>query len=176
MGGIHPLSVCVQRDNGVEHQIGHTLQLNRAYIALLKTDAWLQWTPAKDIRLINRSGYQTYAKTYDAVVHIIVDSNFYRIGIEYERTLKASERYEELAAKLEVESRVDVILYLFSEKTVGSALERIFRNARKEIVLAELEEFVCNPLDSSATRGYLTTTLRNSLRRIDARKEATVSR
>jgi hypothetical protein len=169
-GGIHPLSVYVDRNNGVEHQTRHALQLNRAHIALLKIDAQLQWTRAKDIHAINRSGYQTYAKTYDAIVDIMVDDRYYKIGIEYERTLKASERYGELLAKLEAESRLNMILYLFSDPTIGAALDWAFRNARKEIVLAQLEEFVTSPLDSPATRRCLSTTLRHSLRRINTQR------
>jgi hypothetical protein len=170
--GIHLLSVYVERQHEVDHQIMHALQLNRAHIALLKTDGRLSWTPAKALGAINRSGYRTYAKTYDAVVHIMVDYQFFEIGIEYERTLKASEKYDGLAKALDAEARVDVILYLFSDEQIGSILQWIFRNAKKEILLARQEEFVRNSLDTPAICRCVRTTLRDSLRRIKVQKSS----
>jgi hypothetical protein len=175
-GGIHLLSVYVERENDVNHQIRHSLELNRAHIALLKVDSQLRWTPAKAVRVMNRSGYRPYAKTYDAVASIMVDYQFHELGIEYERTLKASEKYQELLQALEAEKRLDVILYLFPDRQIGSALQWIFRNARKEVVLAQQEEFVHNPLDTPATCRYLTTTLRDCLRRSSCQKAAPVTR
>jgi hypothetical protein len=164
-GGIYLLSIYVEPD-GIDHQIVHALQLNRAHIALLKAEAILKWTPAKNLRAINRSGYRPYAKTYDAVASVIVDSNAFEIAVEYERTLKAAEKYEELLATLEAERRADVILYLFSDAQVGANLEWTFRNVKKEIVLAHQEDFVDNPLDGPATCRVLRTTLRDTLRRL----------
>jgi hypothetical protein len=163
--GVQMLSVYVEPD-GVDHQIVHALQLNRAHIALLKAQAILKWTPAKILRSINRSGYRPYAKTYDAVASAFVDYTAFEIAIEYERTLKAAEKYEELLATLEAERRADVILYLFSDALVGANLEWIFRNVKKEILLAHQEDFVHNPLDGPATCRVLRTTLRDTLRRL----------
>jgi hypothetical protein len=168
--GIHLLSVYVEREHEVDHQIMHALQLNRAHITLLKTDVRLKWTPAKALGAINRSGYRAYAKTYDAVAHMMVDYDFFEIGIEYERTLKASEKYDELVRILEAEPRADVILYLFSDEQIGSILQWIFRNARKEILLAQQEEFVRHALDTPAICRCLRTTLRDSLRRLRVQK------
>jgi len=77
--GIHLQSGYVEREDEVDHQIMHALQLNRAHIALLKVDSHLKWTPAKVVRAINRSGCQAYAKTYDAVASIMVDYQVYEI-------------------------------------------------------------------------------------------------
>ena len=131
-GGIHVLSVYVERDDEVNHQITHALELNRAHIALLKVDNQLRWTAAKTVRAINRSGYRPYAKTYDAIARVMVDYQLFEIGIEYERTLKALKKYKELLATLETETRADLILYLFSDGQVGANLEWMFRNGRKE--------------------------------------------
>ena len=125
---------------------------------------------SKALGAINRSGYRGYAKTYDAVAHMMVDYDFFEIGIEYERTLKASEKYLELVRILEAEPRADVILYLFSDEQIGSILQWIFRNTRKEILLAQQEEFVRHALDTPAICRCLRTTLRDSLRRIRIQK------
>lgn len=175
-GGAHPLSAYVERENDVNHHLTHTLELNRAHIALLKVDSQLRWTPARAVRAINKSGFRPYAKTYDAVAGVMVHYHLFEIAVEYERTLKASEKYEELIARLETETRADLVLYLFSDEQIGAHLQWMFRNTRKEIVLVQLQEFVRNPLAAPAMCRYLPTTLGDTLRRLSCRKAATVSR
>jgi hypothetical protein len=106
----------------------------------------------------------------------MVHYHLFEIAVEYERTLKASEKYEELIARLETETRADLVLYLFSDEQIGAHLQWMFRNTRKEIVLVQLQEFVRNPLAAPAMCRYLPTTLGDTLRRLSCRKAATVSR
>jgi hypothetical protein len=176
MGGVYLLSVYVERkDDEVERQVMHALQLNRAHIALLNTGALQRWTPAKDLAIINRAGYRSYAKTYDAVATISVDRESFEIGIEYERSLKSADKYEELRSKLESEDRADAILYLFSKAEIGTKLQWAFRNSQKDIVIAHHEQFVASPLEAPAVCRILQTTLCDVLRSV-AMHRKTVAR
>lgn len=167
IGGVYLLSVYVERkDDEVQRQVMHALQLNRAHIALLNAGVLQRWAPAKDLAIINKAGYRAYAKTYDAAATIFVDRESFEIGIEYERSLKSADKYEELRTKLESEDHADVILYLFSKAEIGTKLEWAFRNAKKTIVLARHEQFVSNPLEAPAVCRVLRTTLRHVLRNV----------
>jgi hypothetical protein len=171
VGGMHPLSLYVERDSDeIERQIAHSVQLNRAYIALLKAQALVRWMPAKDVAAINRAGYRPYAKTYDAVATILVDHQTFEVGFEYERTLKASERYDELLAKLQDETRAETVVYLFSNAEIGGKLEWAFRNIKTDVLVVAHDEFVRNPLDAPVMCRLLRTTVREVLRRAGAQK------
>ena len=173
VGGIHPLSLYVERDGDeIERQIAHSVELNRAYIALLNAQALVRWMPAKDVAAINRAGYRPYAKTYDAVATILVDHQTFEVGFEYERTLKAAERYEELLARLQNETRAETVVYLFSDAEIGAKLEWAFRNIKTEVLVAPHEQFVRNPLDAPVMCRLLRTTVREVLRRAGTQKSA----
>ena len=175
IGGIHPLSLYVERESDeIERQIAHSVQLNRAYIALLKAQALVRWMPAKDVAAINRAGYRPYAKTYDAVATILLDHQTFEIGLEYERTLKAAERYDELLAKLQNETRAETVVYLFSDAEIGAKLEWAFRNIKTEVLVAPHDEFVRNPFDAPVMCRLLRTTVREVLRRT-ANQKSTIA-
>jgi hypothetical protein len=126
--------------------------------------------PAKDVAAINRAGYRPYAKTYDAVATILVDHQTFEVGFEYERTLKASERYDELLAKLQDETRAETVVYLFSDAEIDGKLEWAFRNIKTDVLVVAHDEFVRNPLDAPVMCRLLWTTVREVLRGAGAQK------
>ena len=111
--GVHPVAFTFDRnDVDVKHQIPHSLELNRVRIALIRCGTLVWWFPDSAIRVLHRAGQRDYAKIYDAVATMMLDGQVCEIGIEYERSLKAVERYEEAAAKIEEDRRVQAVVYL----------------------------------------------------------------
>jgi hypothetical protein len=172
--GVHPLSLAFDRDDPEsEHYIPHALELNRVWIALLRSGALSRWLPDSAIRVLRRAGNQEYAKVYDAVVTLREGGELCKIGIEYERSLKAIEKYREIASKLTDERGVQAILYLCPSNDVLRTIADVFFRSKKTVMVALMEEFVASPIDGRAEVNLLTTSLGAELRKIS--KQMTIT-
>lgn len=170
--GVHPVSLTFDRDEeDVKHQIPHSLELNRIRIALMRSGSLIRWLPDSAIRVLHRAGQRNYAKIYDAVATVMIDGEIHEIGIEYERSLKAVERYQETAAKIEDERRVNAVVYLCPNKTTFATISDVFFRSHATALVAMMEEFVASPLDGRAELRMLTTSLRQELQK--TREQAT---
>ena len=175
--GVHPLSLAFDRDEPeTTHHIPHSLEMNRIRIALLRACTVARWLPDSAIRVLRKAGDQDYAKVYDAVATLVISSEVYRIGIEYERSLKAIERYQEIASKLADERGVQAVLYLCPNHETLTTISHVFFRATKTVIVAMMEDFVANPLDGRAQVNVLTTSLRTELQRISQQTTSTQQR
>jgi hypothetical protein len=162
--GVHPVALMYDRGNAdVKHQIPHSLEVNRVRIGLMRSGALIRWMPESTLRVLYRAGQRNYAKIYDAIATIILDGEIYEIGIEYERSLKAVERYQDTAAKIDDERSVHAVVYLCPSINTFTAISDAFFHSRKTVLVAMMEEFVGNPLDGRADLRMLTTSLRQEL-------------
>jgi len=128
--------------------ICHCLQLNNIQLALLRTKHLNQWIPEARLLALMRLGTSPYAKAYDAVVELLLESRLIRFGLEYEHTLKSARRYGEICEALEGERNLERVLYLTPSRELITALARHLRGCRRRIVFALVDELKENPLES----------------------------
>ena len=165
--GIHPLSLAYDHgDPKSEGCITHALELNRVWISLLRSGMLSRWLPDSAIRVLLRAGSQEYAKVYDAVATLREGYELCKIGIEYERSLKAIERYQEIVCKLNDERGVHAVLYLCPNRDALRTITDVFFQSKKPVIAALMEDFVANPLGGRAEVNLLSTTLQAELRKI----------
>ncbi len=93
-------------------QAPHFLELNEIRRALKETGKLLKWKWEREITSLNYVIGAPLVKEYDAVAELDLGGEPYRIAIEYERTLKASARYQDIQKAIREEGGVDMILYL----------------------------------------------------------------
>jgi hypothetical protein len=164
--GVHPVAFMYDRgDEDVKHQIPHSLEVNRVRIALMRSGTLIRWMPESTLRVLYRAGQRNYAKIYDAVATVMLDGEICEIGLEYERSLKAVERYREAASRIEDEHRVDAVVYLCPSNNTFTTISDVFFRSHKTVLVAMMEEFVRDPLDGHAELRMLATSLRQELRK-----------
>ena len=175
--GIHPLSLAYDHgDPKSEGCITHALELNRVWISLLGSGILSRWLPDSAIRVLLRAGSQEYAKVYDAVATLREGYELCKIGIEYERSLKAIERYQEIASKLDEDRGVQAVLYLCPNNDALRTITDVFFRSKKPVIAALMEDFVANPLGARAEVSLLTTTFKTELQKICQQAATTVQR
>jgi hypothetical protein len=98
---------------------------------------------------------------YEAVATIREGYELCKIGIEYERSLKAIERYQEIVSKLDDERGVQVVLYLCPNDDTLRTITDVFLRSKKPVIAALMEDFVANPLGARAEVNLLNHDLQN---------------
>ncbi len=141
------------------NQIQHYLELAEIRAALRRTGLLREWASDLEIRSINQSIDVPLAKDYDAIADLEWESKTYRIAIEYERSLKSSERYREVVSAITGERQVQMVLYLTSSVDLLYQLKAEFDRQDFPVVLAPSHPFRFNPLTA---RLYLTRKLGTS--------------
>ncbi len=156
-------------------QIPHVLELNRVRFALELSRAFVFWIPETFIRVLNLSPALGYAKAYDAVVRVDlgygVSTEF---AIEYERTLKSRQKYQKILEAIAGERRLHTILYLAPSYEIVATLRWHFERARNQILLARVDDFKRNVLDTNVdlANNYRRMTLRKALARTTSQARA----
>lgn len=93
-----------------EAQMLHFLGLAEVRIAL--TGSFTQWAPDVQLKSLRMLGEVEFCKDYDAVVDVVLGSQTTRIALEYELTAKSTQRYIEIAERLQKERHVGLVLYV----------------------------------------------------------------
>jgi len=137
-------------------QVQHYLELGEIQAAFRRTKMLKEWTGDLEIRSINQSIDLPLAKDYDAIVELEFQGFRYRIALEYERSLKASTRYQEIVAAIEDEDQVQLLVYMTSSIDLLYQLKAEFEEQRFPIALVNARSFCLSPL---ATRMYSTRSL-----------------
>ena len=128
------------------NQMQHYLELAEVRAALRKSGLLKEWTGDLEIRSINLSIDVPLAKDYDAIADLDFEGLRYRIAIEYERSLKSSERYQEIISAITIERQVDLVLYLTSSLDLLYQLKAEFERRDYPIALAPSHAFCLNPI------------------------------
>jgi DNA-binding PadR family transcriptional regulator len=95
-------------------EIPHALLLNDIRRTFEQQFSVKWWRTDLQVRAANLAA-RNYAKDYDAVLSVDRSDggqNALTIAVEYERTLKAEDRYSEISNALSVESSIDILFYL----------------------------------------------------------------
>jgi hypothetical protein len=123
--GISSISSETQRLPSV-FQAPHFLDLNEVRLAFLRMQplSKCEWMTDPEIKTHNATPLvRPFAKDYDAVMKL-TDRNgqAFQIGVEYERTYKTIQRYEEIAEKIETEKELSCVLYIASSSNMVARL------------------------------------------------------
>lgn len=131
-------------------QIFHALELVNIRIALARNGALCSWKSEPEVASRNMVYSTGVSKDFDALVTINHIGQTHTIGIEYERTVKASARYAEIRETLSRDRSADVVLYLASSHDVLHVLAFELRGTSKRIGFTICDEF-CRNLFSATT-------------------------
>jgi DNA-binding Lrp family transcriptional regulator len=131
-------------------QIFHALELVNIRLALAKNGSLRSWKTEIEVASRNLVYSSGAAKDFDALAEIQYDVQLYRIGIEYERTVKAAARYAEIRESLNRDRSADMVLYLASSYDVLHVLAVELRGASKHIGFATSDQF-CGDLFNAST-------------------------
>ena len=135
------------------NQMQHYLELAEVRGAIRRAGVLREWSSDLEIRSINQSIDVPLAKDYDAIADVEWEAKSYRIAIEYERSLKSSDRYRDLVSAIAGERQVQMILYLTSSVDLLYQLKAEFDRQDFPVALAPSHSFRLNPL---AVRLYTT--------------------
>ena len=135
------------------NQMQHYLELAEVRAAFRRAGLLREWAGDLEIRSINQSIDVPLAKDYDAIADLEWEAKSYRIAIEYERSLKSSDRYRNLVSAIASERQVQMILYLTSSVDLLYQLKAEFDHQDFPVALAPSHIFRHNPL---AARLYTT--------------------
>jgi hypothetical protein len=105
--------------------------LNRAHWVFVRD----KWRTDLQVRAANLAA-RKYAKNYDAVFSVErsgAGENPLTVAVEYERTLKAEDRYAEISNTLRGESSIDMLFYLCASADMVPLLAQ--RIALKNLVV-----------------------------------------
>jgi len=131
-------------------QIFHALELVNIRLALANYGALRSWRSEVEVASRNLVYSSGAAKDYDALAEIVCEGQLHTVGIEYERTVKASARYAEIRETLTRDRSVNTILYLASSFDVLHVLAIELRGIPRHIGFMTSEQF-CGDLFSAST-------------------------
>lgn len=123
------------------NRILHALELNEIHLALCRSGALRGWISEIEVRSRNELTGCGYAKDYDAVITLQRGEEELHVALEYERQAKGQNRYIEIAAAIEREQRVDMVLYLFPDFDLLLFVRGFFEHLRLPIYFGVCSEF-----------------------------------
>jgi len=140
-------------------QILHSIELTEIRIALATKGILKEWKWELEI-LSKNLVYETRStKDYDALAEVSIDGRTTRLAIEFERTLKAAARYEELRRILSADRVTDHVLYLSPSAEILYVLAVEMRGIAKRMGFVLSTTFQTELLDA----GILTNSATNEL-------------
>jgi hypothetical protein len=99
----------------------HALELNEIRLALLRSSLLAGWKSEVEIASLNMVS-AIFQKDYDALVGVWAGQQICEFALEYERSLKAAQRYRRIKEALEAEDRLSATLYLTASPDLMYAL------------------------------------------------------
>lgn len=129
----------------------HALALNDIHLALARSKSIAAWIPESEICSRNILTTYGYAKDYDAVVNLRHCDAEIAVALEYERSQKTDPEYRDVAAALDREVHVDLILYLVTTRHLFSKVGALMRNTKRTIALGIAYEFEHKLLDAEVS-------------------------
>jgi len=154
-------------------QAPHYLELGEIRNALRKARILKKWIADVELKSMNLAIDQPLAKDYDAVADLVLEGGTtFVAGIEYERTLKSSQRYAEIVKAIKEERQIDLLIYLTASMDLVYQLKAEFEDLDFPTVIATSGAFCRNPLElsmhSTIFRGPRRATLSELLLAIEA--------
>ena len=127
------LSLSTDRNQGEDLSVIHSVELNNIELRAAKAGLLAQWIPEAEIRSENQLTELAYTKEYDAVVTLRIGSRDVAFALEYERTPKSRNRYDEIAGTVQREQEVDQFLYLTTNEHLLRFVSWSFRDVHRRV-------------------------------------------
>jgi hypothetical protein len=145
-------------------QAAHYLELGEIRSALRRSGLLEKWIGDLELKSLNLAIDQPLAKDYDAVADLIIDRETkVTVAVEYERTVKASQRYREIVEAIREERQIHLLLYLTASMDLVYQLKGEFEELDFPFGVAPSGAFCSDPLGlrmhSTVYRGQRKATL-----------------
>jgi hypothetical protein len=115
-----------------EKQVAHFLALNTIQIFMRKFFTVSRWWDDRYLKSLNIVTSRPTNKDYDAVIDVSLakdQATPIRVGIEYERSLKARDRYANIRKSLASESQIHRLLYFVDNEQIATVVcNEVFTN------------------------------------------------
>jgi hypothetical protein len=126
-------------------QIPHFLGLNQTRIRLGRSFDMRQWWNDRLFQSLNYASNTPTVKDYDAVMEVAISpERLIRVGVEYEKTLKSKERYQDISKLLANETGVAGVLYVVESEPVSVLLSPRVYSARCPVAVTTNSELEAN--------------------------------
>jgi hypothetical protein len=129
------------KDAATHINLVHSLELNGLQLSLARQGVLDDWESEMTIRAKNELTTSGYAKDYDAIVTVRMDSRLISFALEYERTPKKSNDYVRIRSLLEQERQVYRFLYVVPEPKLASFILDCFNKTTASIYVGLAAEF-----------------------------------
>lgn len=129
-------------------QVPHALELVNVRIALAQSGILESWRGELEITSRNLVRDGDPAKDYDAVVEIRAGAKTAVFAVEYERTVKSSDRYREIRRTLCADSSAKTVLYLTPDRYLLYHLATEMKDIPKRIGFALVGSFCRDLLET----------------------------
>jgi|SRR5579859_2944953 len=126
----------------------HALELNSVRLALARANVLLSWKSDIETASANTISTNPLEKDYDAIVNVWNEDCAAAFGLEYERSIKSSQRYDRIRHALEAESKLNCILYLGAGEEITWHLARQLSGISKRLAFASSRAFQESLLDT----------------------------
>ena len=136
------------RRHGYDLQIAHSLEINNIHLSLLRAGMLARWVPEIQLRSWNASTGMGNNKVYDAIVTVRLEDRDAKFALEYERTAKSEDDYDDIRSKLDAEVRVERFLYLAPSEDVLRFVSWQFRNSPRDVCFGLLADWYRRLLDT----------------------------
>lgn len=128
-------------------QAAHYLELGEIKSAFRHSKILKRWIGDLELKSMNLAIDEPLAKDYDAVADLAFDNGLsVSVGIEYERTLKSSQRYSEIVDAVKEERQIHLLLYLTASTDLVYQLKGEFEDLDFPTAIAPSGAFSRDPL------------------------------
>jgi len=121
-------------------QVHHCVELTDIRLVLMGSSWAVGWKPEVEVASENLIR-GTYQKDYDAVVRIQSGQQIYKFALEYERTLKAAQRYLPILLRLQEERQVQSVVYMTPSLRLAKLLFRHLTPNTKPLAFTPVYRF-----------------------------------
>jgi len=129
----------------------HAFELNEIHLSLLRSGVQASSTYATEVRCQNELSGFGYVKDYDTIVRLGSNGSETRFALEYERTPKAAQYYEELAKSLAQERLVRYVLYLIPSCHLLNYVSCHFARSAGRACFGLTRDWQSSPMDTPVT-------------------------
>jgi hypothetical protein len=126
----------------------HWIELMDIRLRLMRDAVLEKWTSEVEVSSENIETGGTYAKDYDAVATLLIAGRQLCFGVEYERTMKARDRYRQLREILAQERVLDGVLYFIRDTSQLFSVARELANAHPQIFFCSFDSFKARGLNA----------------------------
>ncbi len=137
------------------NNILHWLELVDIRLVLFRSGVMVAWKSEVEVSSENIETGGEYAKDYDAVATLCAGQKPLQVGVEYERTTKASNRYRELRDRLAGERKLDAVLYFVREPARLFSVAGQLEKAHPAILFCSFESFCMRGIDALFLRSVV---------------------